>query len=162
MKKLIIVMLFMCCTLLVAKKKSPTYSNLNDIKTFSFYSGKSIGNNSLIAIIPKTNKYYVNIDKLKTNEDIYIVERLISSANRHMEISKDKNLNPKSAITISAMTITINVQKEKIDVVNLDDSFIKAMEEKASENERIFLETPKEDILYANVILPSNDLATSN
>lgn len=77
MKKLIIIMLLMCCTLLIAKKKIPTYSNVNDIKSFSFYSGKSIGNDSLIAITSNTTKknpYYVNIDKLKTNKDIYIVE----------------------------------------------------------------------------------------
>ena len=154
MKKLIIVMLFVCCTFLIAKKKSPTYSNLNDIKSFSFYSGKNIGNDSLIAVIPKTNKYYVNIDKLKTNQDIYTVERIISSSNRFMEISKDKNYNIKSVITMSAMNVTMSVQKEKFDIVNLDDSLIKAMEEKASENEKIFSETPKEDISYVNIILP--------
>ena len=154
MKKLIIVMLFMCCTLLIAKKKGPSYSNLNDIKSFSFYSGKSIENDSLIAVIPKKNKYYVNIDKLKTNQDVYVVERIISSSNRFMEISKDKNLNIKSVMTMCAMTVTVSIEKEKIDIVNLDDSFIKAMEEKASENEKIFTETPQEDISYVNIILP--------
>ena len=152
MKKLIIIMLIMCCTLLTAKKKSPTYSNVNDIKTFSFYSGKSIGNDSLIAVNTKKNQYYVNIDKLKTNMDIYIVEWIIDGSKRLIE--KNKNYNTEYVLTVQAAIIIPTVEKKKFDVVNLDDSFIKAMEEKASENEKIFTETPQEDISYVNIILP--------
>ncbi|MBP9477194.1 MAG: hypothetical protein KBF12_01120 [Sebaldella sp.] len=154
MKKLIIIMLIMCCTLLTAKKKSPTYSNVNDIKTFSFYSGKSIGNDSLIAVNSKKNQYYVNIDKLKTNMDIYTTEQIIVGSNRLIEISKDKNYNIKAVITMKAATTIPNIQEKNFDVVNLDDSLIKAMEEKATENEKIFKETPKEDISFINIILP--------
>ena len=55
---------------------------------------------------------------------------------------------------MKAATTIPNIQEKNFDVVNLDDSLIKAMEEKATENEKIFKETPKEDISFINIILP--------
>lgn len=153
MKKLIIIMFIVLCTFLVAEK-TPVYSNLNDIKSFSFYSGNALGkNDSLIAVIPSKNKYYVNADKLKTNLDIYTVNSIISSSKRLMEITKGQNINIKSAILLSTPTTIDRVQKKKFNIINLDDSFIKAMEEKASENEKIFTEISDQDIIFMNINL---------
>lgn len=154
MKRLIIIIFTVFCTFLTAEK-TPVYSNISDIKNFSFYSGNALGkNDSLIAVIPNKNKYYVNTDKLKTNLDIYTVSSIINSSNRLMEITKGKNINIKAAILMSTPTAIDNVQKKKFSIINLDDTFIKAMGEKASENEKIFTETSGQDIIFVNINLP--------
>lgn len=54
-----------------------------------------------------------------------------------MEISKGKNYNINSILTMQAAVIIPGVQKDKLETINLDESFIKAMEAKASENEKV-------------------------
>ena len=154
MKKFIISVFIVLCTFLAAEK-TPVYSNINEIKSFSFYSGNDLDkNDTLIAIIPKKKKYYVNADKLKTNLDIYTVNSIISSADRIMENTKGKNINIKTIIIMNLPLTADRVQKKKFSTINLDDSFIKAMNQKASENKEIFTDLSEEEIVFININLP--------
>ncbi|MCP1226425.1 hypothetical protein [Sebaldella sp. S0638] len=154
MKKIIFIMLALFSTFLIAEK-TPTYSNLNDIKSFSFYSGNTLNKiDSLIAVIPSKNKYYVNADKLKTNLDIYTVNSIINSSNRLLEISKNKDFNIKSAILMNTPITIDRVQKKKFNTISLNDGFIEDMFKRASENENFLTTTPEQDIIFININLP--------
>ena len=72
MKKMFFLFFIIMNIIISAEPFMPKYDDINKFKSFNFYSGENIGDDSSIIILPgEENKliFYINIDKIKTNYD---------------------------------------------------------------------------------------------
>ncbi|ACZ10989.1 Uncharacterised protein [Sebaldella termitidis] len=158
MKKTIFLLFIIMNIIILAGPYMPKYDDINKFKAFNFYSGKNIDDSSSIIIIPgEENKliFYINIDEIRTNYDMYYRTSVVT------DIMVQNILNKKQGIEKSLQELIIESESKaeyklflfknhKINEVKLKYTFIKGIESMAAKNQNLFLDNPKEKVLFIN------------
>ena len=159
MKKLFIVILFIFSVLFAYGKKAD--SNSANVPNYSYYSGKSINDNSLIAVLPKEKIYYVNIDRLRTNHDVYIINKMIGITNNVLN-SKSERQNLDSLMSLTAVSAKMEILENNLKLEKLDEETLKSIETEASKNDKILKNVSKDDILFINLDITQNSVGNGD
>jgi cell division protein ZapA (FtsZ GTPase activity inhibitor) len=149
MKKFIFVLFFTFSAVFI-------YGNGSEnIPNYLYYSGKSIQNDSEIAVILGKKTYYVNIDKLHTNHDVYVVNELIKTIDAVID-SESESQNLETLLLFTAVNAKLSIKENNLNLEKLDDAFLESLKKKAAENEKILKNTPAENIRFINLDISEN------
>lgn len=121
---------------------------------FEYYSGNKLGGEfqkSSIIVEPKTKTYYVNMDKIITNQDFEIARESMAVVKEAVENSADPYKDVSSislSIVLADTYVKNNWEEDNIQVEKLKEYVIKRMSDSADKNNSIIASMKNVKWLY--------------
>ena len=147
MKKSIVLLMVIFCSVFVM-------GELKEEKRFEYYSGKKLGGefqNSSIIVEPKSKAYYVNMDRIITNQDFEIARESMAVVKEGVENSADpyKDVSSICLSIVLADTYVKNIwMEDDTKIEKLDEYVIKRMSDSADKNNNVIKNMKNAKWLY--------------